>query len=208
MRNRFKKLWNKCDAKSDADQIFEDLERRYSEPNRFYHNFQHIEACFNQMDMISSDEIDPLVLEFSLWFHDAVYNPKAKDNEEQSAQLAKSVCKHAELPESFCQKAQELILVTKHTCDPIDYLQQIILDIDLSILGSDPRTYDFFEMNIRKEYSHVNEPDFLAGRSRILNGFINRNRVFYTDVFYSKYETCARSNLSRTIQKLLPSEIQ
>lgn len=208
MRDRFNKMWRKCGAKSDADHLYKDLERRYSEPHRFYHNFQHIENCFNQMDMISGNEIDPILLEFSLWFHDAVYNPKANDNEEQSAYLAKGVCKDAILPESFCKKAQELILMTKHTCEPIDYLQKIIIDIDLSILGSDPRTYDIFEMNIRKEYSHVNEPAFLAGRSSILNGFINRNRIFYTDFFYSKYEPSARSNLTRTIQKLIKSEIQ
>ena len=83
----------------------------------------------------------------------------------------------------------------------MDHLQKVIIDIDLSILGSDPQTYDTFEINIRKEYSHVNELEFLAGRSSILNGFLSRHRIFYTDFFHNKFEHSARANLERTIQK-------
>ena len=202
MRDRFRELWIKCNAKSDADCIYANLVKRYSESHRFYHNLKHIENCLTQIDMLSGNEIDHIALEFALWFHDIVYNPKANDNEENSALVAKSVCEEAELPESFSRNVQRLILLTKHICKPIDYMQKVIIDVDLSILGSDAQTYNIFEMNIRKEYSHVNHRAFLAGRSNLLNGFINRDRIFYTDFFYSKYESSARSNLTQTIQKL------
>lgn len=202
MRDRFKELCRKCNAISDVGSIYAYLVKRYSEPHRFYHNLQHIENCLIQMDMISGNEIDPIVIEFALWFHDAVYDPKANDNEEQSALLAKSVCEDAELPDSFSKKVQKLILLTKHTLEPSDFMQKVIIDVDLSILGSDPQTYDNFEMAIRKEYSHVNDRDFITGRSSILNGFLNRKRIFYTDFFFSKYELPARSNLTQTVQKL------
>ena len=70
MKARFKALWKKCRAKSDADSTFGDIERRYSEPHRFYHNICHIENCLNELDLLSIHESDSLMLEFALWFHE------------------------------------------------------------------------------------------------------------------------------------------
>jgi predicted metal-dependent HD superfamily phosphohydrolase len=201
MKARFKVLWKKCRAKTYAERIYGDLERRYSEPHRFYHNMHHIENCLNELDLLAIPESDSILLEFALWFHDAVYNPSANDNEEKSALLAKSVCVEAELSESFCRNAEELILISKHNTEPEDNLQKLIIDLDLSILGADPSTYDIFEKNIRKEYMHVNDQDFLTGRSNILQSFLNRHCIFYTGFFYNKFEKAARSNLERTIME-------
>jgi predicted metal-dependent HD superfamily phosphohydrolase len=204
MKVRFQELWKNCKAKSNADEVYEDLEKRYSEPHRFYHNLKHIGHCLNHLDMLPVNAPDSIIVEFALWFHDAIYNPSASDNEEKSAKLARRICQGAGLTEMFCRKAQDLILITKHTSEPENDLQKIMIDLDLCILGSDPEMYDNFESDIRKEYSHVKEKDFLIGRSKILEGFLNRQRVFYTDIYYRKYEKTARFNLARTIQNQNP----
>jgi predicted metal-dependent HD superfamily phosphohydrolase len=200
MLNRFRELWRRCGAKSEADIFYKDIQKSYSEPHRFYHTLNHIDYCLKQLDSFFGNTGDSNIVEFALWYHDFVYNPLSNNNEEESANAATLVCHESEMSVSFTNKVHELILITKHSKEPSDFLQKVIIDIDLSILGSNLKSYDSFETNIRKEYSPVNDRDFLMGRTNILKGFLNRPRIFYTDFFFGKYHEAARNNLMRTIK--------
>ena len=79
------------EASLDANAIFAHLASRYSEPHRFYHNALHIEECLAEFSAFRSKAGNPIALEFSIWFHDAIYEPRERDNEEQSAALAARV---------------------------------------------------------------------------------------------------------------------
>ncbi len=81
-------LWRRLGAAGDAEPVFLDLEARYSEEGRAYHNLAHIAHCLDELRCYPGGGVDIGAVEFALWFHDAVYDPRAKDNEGRSAGLA------------------------------------------------------------------------------------------------------------------------
>jgi predicted metal-dependent HD superfamily phosphohydrolase len=141
-------------------------------------------------------------IEFALWFHDAVYDTKAKDNEERSAALARDVIRSASLSGSFGDLVTRLIVATKHATPPVARSEQLVVDIDLSILGQSHRKFDEYERRIRAEYSWVPAPGFATGRLAILSSIQSRPRIYSTDLFHGKYERSARENLARSIAQL------
>ncbi|KKL22586.1 hypothetical protein LCGC14_2433980, partial [marine sediment metagenome] len=66
--------------------MFVDLDRRYGDPARHYHGWPHIMACLEELDLEPLSR-DPRTLELAFWYHDAVYDSRAADNEQRSADL-------------------------------------------------------------------------------------------------------------------------
>lgn len=60
----------------------------YEGRDRHYHNLAHIEAMLALAGEYRKLLGDPEAVEAAIWFHDAVYDSRAKDNEAQSAALA------------------------------------------------------------------------------------------------------------------------
>src|SRR5687767_3464338 len=87
-KERWDTLWQSAHA-TVSPGWYEKLTAAYAEPHRHYHNQQHIAECLAEFDQARHLARDPVAVELALWFHDAVYDPKAADNEEQSAALAK-----------------------------------------------------------------------------------------------------------------------
>ncbi|MBI4144416.1 N-methyl-D-aspartate receptor NMDAR2C subunit [Candidatus Woesearchaeota archaeon] len=202
MKDRFISLWNRINAQGDAEQEFTRLCEMYSNSERFYHTMTHVRNCLVELDSVRGlvQRFDSV--EFAIWYHDAIYDSGVKDNEERSAQLAYDVCLAAQLPKEFAGRVSDLILVTKHNVIPGRIDAEILIDVDLSILGKSPEEFDEYEKNIRREYSEVPEDKFRQGRSTILQMFLNRTSVYLTDFFKAKYEMQARKNLQRSINKL------
>lgn len=61
----------------------------YSEPHRHYHNFHHIADSLAEFDRARHLAREPLAVELAIWFHDTVYDTRAGNNEEQSAELGR-----------------------------------------------------------------------------------------------------------------------
>ncbi|MBN2511842.1 MAG: hypothetical protein JXB18_02780 [Sedimentisphaerales bacterium] len=199
MKNRFLKLWSRIGAKSSADAAFELLVNAYTQPHRFYHNLDHIRACLDIFEQIRSMASNPDAVEFALWYHDVVYDVRGSQNEEQSALIAYNTCMEAGLTDAMAQEIQNLILTTKHTGRPQTRDQELIADIDLSILGSSDDEFDRYEANIRKEYAHVPDDAFRLGRTAILKAFLDKPTLYYTAYFIQKYQPPAIANLHRSI---------
>ena len=83
-----------------------------------------------------------------------------------------------------------------------DSINQFMLDFDLSILGQDWKIYKTYISSIRKEYSMY--PDFLynPGRKKVLENFLKRESLFFTEFYKNLYEEKARENLSNEIKLL------
>lgn len=184
-------------------EVFEDLYQRYTEPHRHYHTAEHLEYCFNALDQNFFMVPGRTQVELALWFHDAVYDTTAKDNEEQSAELAKKACVALGATTIFAYTVADLILTTKHTSEPSGAGAKILLDADTAILGADRKEYLKYETNIRQEYSWVPEPIFRQKRIEVLQSFLNRPHIFLTDEFRNSHETQAQTNLRGAIAGLL-----
>lgn len=199
---RFASLWTRLSATTNPVSVATDLITRWSEPHRHYHALDHLETCLAQLDAHRTLADEPNIIELALWFHDAVYDPRASDNEARSARLAADTLRAAGLPESAISKVERLILATRaHEADG-DPDTALLLDIDLSILGASPDAYQTYAAAIRREYAWVPEPDYRAKRAAILSRFLQRPRSFLTEPFFTRHEALARANLAREIQTL------
>src|SRR5436190_31877 len=116
----------------------------------------------------------------AIWYHDAVYDPRAQDNEERSAALVKNVAARAGLSPNFSEKVEVMILATRHKTVPSDADAQLLTDIDLSILGYDKDRFEEYERQIRREYRWVPGPIFSSKRSAILRRFLIRPTIYST----------------------------
>jgi predicted metal-dependent HD superfamily phosphohydrolase len=195
-------LWRRIDARGDADQVLKQLTDLYSETHRAYHNLQHLHVVLAEFKQAQLLCVNPDAVEMSIWFHDAIYDTHAKDNEEKSAALCAGILRAASLMEDFNDRVTALILATKHTSSPSDPDAAVLVDADLSILGRPEPEFDQYERNIRAEYSWVSDEAFRTGRTAVLRSFLDRPRIFTTDHFHHLYEATARKNLSRSIAAL------
>ncbi len=199
---RWATLWQRLGAQGDANAVYNGLVVRYSEPHRAYHTLEHIGHCIDELEQVRHLAANSDAVELALWYHDAIYDTKAKNSEERSAALAVEMVRSASLPGNLGQSVASLIMATRHTAVPTDPDVQLLVDIDLSILGQTEARFDEYERQVRKEYEWVPEDQFVAGRSAILKSFIDRPNIYSTQFFRNKYEAQARANIVRSLARL------
>lgn len=180
-----------------ANNAFDQLWQRYTEPGRHYHSVDHVAACLRWLDQVRDKVKHLLAVELALWLHDVIYDPKAGDNEAQSARLAGELLGACGVPAATVAEVERLILLTVHAAEPADADGQYLVDIDLSILGADRALYDRYERWIRAEYQHVPGLLFWYGRRRLLRQFLRKPRLYATPFFRERLEATARDNLRR-----------
>jgi len=202
LEQRWLELWARLGAAESGGPIFTQLIAAYSEPIRAYHNTEHIRDCLAQFDLSRTLAQRPDEVETALWFHDAVYVPAASDNEVQSAELARSALTTATVPANTTDRIADLVLATRHQATARTPDEQLICDIDLSILGREPEVFAEFERRIRLEYSWVPEPIYRRERSAMLAEFLRRESIYQTARFRQLYQTSARANLERLLHDL------
>ena len=192
--------WNQLCASMnhDGEDYWGTIAESYSKNQLAYHNLQHIADCLSKFRAAQHLAEDPVAIEVALWFHDIVYDPKAADNEEQSAHVAARFL----LDSPLASKVTQLILDTSHRGKPQSNDGRLICDIDLSILGSDPESYRAYAEAIRKEYSWVSPADYTLGRSKVLQNFLKRESLYSLPYFEKKYDQQARVNLQQELQLL------
>jgi predicted metal-dependent HD superfamily phosphohydrolase len=178
------------------------IESRYSEAHRHYHTLRHIAACLRWLDQLRDQIADPRTLELALWFHDFVYNPRRNDNEYISAEYAVSTLSVLREPKPVRDATRALIMVTRHPSRPVTPDQCWMVDIDLAILGAEPERYEAYAQQVRKEYAHVPDAAFAAGRKAVLESFLDEPNLYHTDYFRQHLESKARDNIACEIARL------
>jgi predicted metal-dependent HD superfamily phosphohydrolase len=190
-------MWAGVGATGDGAAAYDEQLARYSEPWRKYHTLQHLRECIVTFESAAHLATRPAEVEAALWFHDAIYELRRSDNEEQSARLAEGVLSDAGAPREVGARVATLVLATKHTGAPESADEQLLIDIDLSILGATESRFADYERQIREEYSFVPEVVFREKRRAILQSFIARPRIYSTQHFSGLLEQQARVNLAR-----------
>jgi len=183
-------------------EYYDRLVAMYSERQRHYHDLRHIADCLREFDSARQLAREPVAVELAIWFHDAVYDPRAGDNEERSAELAKHWLSKLNVPDVLVAAVPLLVLATKSHDGSIHVDAPLLVDVDLSVLGQPRDRFWEYEAQIRAEYAWVEQKIFAAKRAEILARFLARARIYSTDVFFEKYERQARLNLRASILKL------
>jgi len=174
----------------------------YNEKHHHYHNTQHINAVLKHLEEAKHLSKDYDAVEIALWFHDAKYNILSSSNELDSAHWARNFLEKNGASEQLIHRVYTLIMATLHDVVAEDNDETLIVDIDLSILGSEPSMFDRFESTMRKEYRMVPSLVYKKKRKAILSGFLDRENIYSHSYFHQKLEENARLNLSRAIQNL------
>lgn len=176
-----------------------ELTDRYGEPHRAYHNATHITEVLGHFDE-AWEAIgwgQPHDVFAAVLWHDAIYDPLAKDNEARSAELAATFGASAH--------TRELILLTaRHgALSPADVDRDAasFLDCDTAILGAAPAAFDAYDAAVRREYAAVPDDAYRAGRGTFLRTMLERPRIFLGDLFHERYDAAARANLARVLAR-------
>jgi predicted metal-dependent HD superfamily phosphohydrolase len=203
LANRWNSLWVRLGAKGDGKVVWQALADRYNERHRRYHNLDHVAHCLSEFDLAHHLSQKPDAIEVAIFFHDAIYDPRAKDNEQRSADMACEVLSAAGLDHEFTGRIAILTLDTKHMGAVTTSDGQLLVDVDLAILGQARERFAEYERQIRAEYAWVPEADFKSGRAAILQRFLDRPAIYGTEFFRSRYEETARSNLRWSADRLM-----
>lgn len=184
---------------SEPQKVFNKLIAAYSEKQRAYHTIQHLYECLVLVDSIRADLNDAHAVELAICFHDAVYDPQAKDNELKSAELFEQYLAQ-DLSIDIIQKIKRWIIATqKHeVTDELDL--QFLLDIDLAILAASPERFDEYEQQIQQEYAWVDPDVYSIKRKQVLAHFYQTEPLYQTEYFQQLLEQRAKSNLKNIIE--------
>lgn len=172
----------------------------YTEPQRHYHTQQHLSECLAHLEDVIDRAKAPGEVEVALWFHDAIYQPKAKDNEHRSAAWAAASLAAAGLDVTVIERVRGLVMATCHDAVPTDPDQQLLVDIDLAILGAPQDRFAEYDRQIRAEYAWVPGVVYRWKRRQVLLGFLSRADLYLTPTFKARLETRARDNLRTAVR--------
>ena len=181
---------------------FDELVAAYQSPGRFYHTFDHVAAVLRTVDLLSHQCRDRFAVRLAAWYHDAIYDSRAGDNEERSADMARVALGRLGFPKDLVERVATLILTTKTHQIGNDPDAAVLLDADLAILGADAERYDQYAGAIRQEYAWVPDDAYKSGRAAILRRFAERAAIFQTPEMQAAYDKAARENLTREIARL------
>lgn len=176
--------------------LFEALLAAYQEPQRHYHSQQHLGECLVHFEQVRHLANQPGEVAIALWFHDAVYDVRGKSNERQSADWALRTLAACGASQATQQRVEHLIMSTQHDTMPTQLDEQLLVDIDLAILGATPERFAEYDKQVSTEYSWVPGIVYAIKRKRVLRAFLDRPHIYHTPYFRERYEAQARANLA------------
>jgi len=183
-------------------QCYRELVDAYAQSHRAYHTGQHVSDCLALASEYASLAVHPSECECALWFHDAIYDPMSKHNEERSADWAVRFLVSAGVATAPIERIKRHVLATRHAEVPTEPDSQLVVDIDLSILGASGTRYEEFERQVRREYRWVPGTLYRRKRAAILQSFLDRRSIYLRRELRERFETPARENLAWALRQL------
>lgn len=189
----------------------------WREPHRHYHDTRHLGECLalssrwcppGEARAAGHGDTGAAELAIALWFHDAIYHPQASagSNELASAAWAARSLVRAGVDSDTAQRVHDLVMLTRHDA-PVagtpSPQAQLLLDIDLAILGSPAERFERYDQDVRKEYAWVPAGRYQQGRAQVLQSFRDRPRLYRTDAAFELLEAQARINLAAALSRLV-----
>lgn len=180
-------------------ELGESLVDRWSEEHRRYHTPSHLLDVLEALDAIFQPDDDGSLrrrVRLAAWFHDAVYEGEAGEDERASAALAEEWLTDL-LPAAEVAEVVRLVLLTaSHDPAPGDRAGELLCDADLAVLGRSARGYERYLAAVRQEYTHVSDSDFADGRADVVRRLLAMNQLFRTVPARRLWQEAAVANLS------------
>ncbi|GAB3696735.1 HD domain-containing protein [Nocardiopsis oceani] len=195
----------------EARAVGDELLDRWSEPHRRYHTIAHLWDTLRAVDILEQEARDAEPVRYAVWFHDAVYEGRPGEDEDESAVLAERLLGLMGKEADLTAKVARLVAVTKdHSPEKWDADGAVLSDADLSTLASGPEGYLAYTAAVRAEYGHLPDKVFRAGRLRVLRTLLEHRHIFHTPQGRARWEPRARSNMLGEVDRLtheVPEEL-
>lgn len=195
-------LWQALGAAHVDAGLRKALLSRWNEPGRHYHTTRHLGECLRHFAAVRGEAQHAAEIELALWFHDAIYDLQAHDNERRSADWAQSAALAAGVAHAAAARVHALVMATCHDAAPASHDEALMVDVDLAILGADARRFAQYEQQVRREYAWVPQALYRQRRAAVLQGFLDRPRLYTSGHFFDTLEARARCNLRQSIRQL------
>ena len=195
---RWAEDWARLDLTGDPATL-ERLLASHAGSGRHYHTRQHLAECLTLFAEVAHLADHPGEAAIALWFHDAVYVPRAPDNEARSADWAAEALRAAGASESVVARVEALIMATAGHDAHGDQDTRLVIDIDLAILGAAPMRFAEYEQQVRAEYAAVPIDVYRQKRGELLASFLARPAIYGTPELHTRLEAQARANLQHAI---------
>ena len=175
---------------------------RWSEPHRHYHTVTHLRSVLDIVDRHADLAPHPERVRLAAWLHDAVYDPTALGdaNERDSAEFAAGLLTTSGVPDEVAAEVARLVgLTAGHATGADDPDGELLCDADLAVLATDEQRYAQYTAAIRREYAHVSDQDFAAGRAQVLKALLALQSIYRLAPLRAAWEAKARANLAREL---------
>lgn len=159
-----------------------EVTERYNEAHRFYHTTTHLLDVISKLGKEAETDNE---LFLAAVYHDAVYDPKENDNEEQSAELFLEHAAQSNLQGDQKQTIKQLILDTKNHVASSEKSQRLI-QADLSIFDAPLDKLIEYEHKIFKEFQFADYKIYQPARIKVLEK-LNTAGNFSTLIEYVKH---------------------
>jgi predicted metal-dependent HD superfamily phosphohydrolase len=201
LTSNVKEVWKALASRYTANEnlineLYHDLVHHYSEPQRYYHNLDHIQALLRLFAQYQDSLVGQEIVLFSIFYHDVIYIPGRVDNEYQSALVAKNALEQLGVPQDQIEEVQFYINTTSGHKIPQSAPRDLrfFIDFDLSILAAEQHDYLDYLLRIRKEFGFLSTQHFASGRKTFIQNLLEQPYIFCTREFQS-IEAKARKNM-------------
>jgi len=176
-----------------SETLLAELQAGYDHPARHYHTEKHIVAMLNGAAGLEFN--DPDIARLAIFFHDVIYDPTRSDNEQRSAGLLREKLADLIAPERL-DRAAGIIAATAGHQPSDDHDTNLVLDLDMAILGQPWPVYLSYAQGVMAEYlPHIGDAAWRQGRiSLFIDPTLAREDIFITENF-KPLEIQARENL-------------
>ncbi len=182
-----------------------ELMAAWSEPHRHYHDQRHLRECLAMWTRWRDHSPHAGEVAIALWFHDAIYDSQASGNELNSAAWAARSLARVGADSDTAQRIFDLVMATQDDAPAAlgsSPDARLLVDIDLSILGSPAERFDRYDQDVRKEFAWVPGFRYQEARARVLQGFLDRPRLYHGEHAIALLEAQARINLAAALSRL------
>lgn len=196
---RFVRLLRRLGASAGVEEVAVDVMRAYDESHRRYHDRSHLRDVLALLDDVSVHAGRPDEVELGLFFHDAIYEPTASDNEERSAAWALDALSILGISPSIAARVASAVRATRsHEASTDD--ERLLLDIDLAILAAPEAAFSSYETRLREEFAIVPDEFYWPARVMVIESFLERGRIYASSPL-RHLEEPARENLRRSLAR-------
>jgi predicted metal-dependent HD superfamily phosphohydrolase len=189
----------------DPGRAAADLDARYAEPHRTYHDAAHVEAVLRHVEVLAGqtglDDTTCTLVVLAACAHDVVHDGRP-DDEERSADWARAQLAAAGVDPGLIDRVRDLVLATATHASTGDPAADVLCDADLAVLGGPADEYARYVAAVRAEYAEVSDEQWRTGRTEVMTALLALPRLYATEPARERWEAAARVNVLDELRTL------